>query len=508
MKKFTLSPGFLSLKNIECILDDKSTLQIKHESYKNVQLSRNIVDNIINNNKIVYGINTGFGILAKEKISSSQVEDLQKRLIMSHAAGTGNFLDNKTVKLILLLKINSLAQGYSGISVDLLNYLIVFYNNDIYPLIPEEGSVGASGDLAPLAHMSLAFMGIGNVKYKNRILPVFEVLQKIGVKPYILKAKEGLAILNGTQVSLAIAIRGLIKVMRNFSLATVTGSLSIDATKSSIIPFNKEIACLKRSMGQQIFSTIVRTLLRKSEIMNSHFLCKKVQDPYCIRCQPQVMGAILDKIFDSKLHLEAEINSVSDNPLIIFENQSVISGGNFHAEGVAINSDILGIISAEIGSISERRIAMLMDRNMSGLPSFLVKNSGLNSGFMIPHVTAASLVSENKVYAHPASVDTIPTSANQEDHVSMATVAARKMNKIADNTLKIIAIEYLAASQGLDFHLPNITSPKLYEYYSKLRKKVSFYKEDRIFFNDINSSIKIMNDKTFYTEINQIIFNS
>jgi len=505
-KVFTLKPSTLTLEDIEHCLESNNSIALSTESYAIIAESRKVVDTIVAKDKTIYGINTGFGILANKKISIHQLKELQKRLVLSHAVGVGEFLDDKTTKLVLLLKINSLAQGYSGVSIDLINTLIAIYNNHIYPLIPIKGSVGASGDLAPLAHLALALIGVGNVRFENNIYPAKDILNKKGIAPLVLKAKEGLALLNGTQVSTAISVVGLIKVERNFSLATISGALSTDATASTLDPFNTIIAKIKRSLGQEKYSKVVQDLILGSEILSAHRDCAKVQDPYCIRCQPQVMGAILDKILEAEKHIIQEANGVSDNPIVLAKENKIVSGGNFHAEAIAINSDILSIVCAEIGSISERRIAMMIDHNISGLPHFLVKEAGLNSGFMIAHVTAAALASENKTLSHPASVDTIPTSANQEDHVSMATFAARKMNEISDNVLNIIAIETLAACQGIDFRKPLRSSKSLMKYHDSIRKKVEYYKEDRLFAPDIKATSKVMTERNYYNGIKNIFF--
>lgn len=505
-KVFTLKPSTLTLEDIENCLESGNSIALSSESYGIIAESRKVVDTIVKKDETVYGINTGFGILANRKISVDQLKELQKRLVLSHAVGVGEFLDDKTTRLILLLKINSLAQGYSGVSVDLINTLIDIYNNNIYPLIPVKGSVGASGDLAPLAHLALTLIGVGNVRFENNIYPAKDILDQKGIAPLVLKAKEGLALLNGTQVSTAISIIGLIKVQRNFSLATISGALSTDATASTLAPFNTVIAKIKRSIGQEKYSKAMQDLILGSEILTSHQDCKKVQDPYCIRCQPQVMGAVLDKILEVEKNIIQEANGVSDNPIVLTKEKKIVSGGNFHAESIAINSDILSIICAEIGSISERRIAMMIDHNISGLPHFLVKEAGLNSGFMIAHVTAAALASENKTLSHPASVDTIPTSANQEDHVSMATFAARKMNEISDNVLNIIAIETLAACQGIDLRKPLKSSKSLINYYSIVRKKVEFYGKDRLFAPDIEAASKTISERSYYNDIKSTFF--
>jgi len=501
-----LSPGELTFENMAYLLDNPIKIKLSKEVYERVNYSRNLVIKAIENGKTVYGINTGFGMLANKRISQSDLHELQKRIVLSHATGTGKFLDTKTVQLIMLLKINSLAQGYSGISEKTLNVLIDMYNNCIYPLIPSQGSVGASGDLAPLAHMSMVLFGEGKVVYKQRVMSSHQALYINHISPVTLQEKEGLALLNGTQVSTAIALTALRKTQRNYSLAVISGSISIDALKGSLSPFNESIAEIKKCEGQKKFAFAVRDILDGSLIRESHVRCNKVQDPYSLRCQPQVMGTILQTILDHKCQLVNEANSVSDNPLIFPEKDEILSGGNFHAERTAISSDVISICSSEIGSLSERRISLLTDSNLSNLPPFLVKNPGINSGFMLAHVTAASLVSENKTLSHPASVDSLPTSANQEDHVSMATFAANKCNDIADNVLAILSIEMLAACQGIDFHRPLKSSSFIEDKVNYLRKYIPFYDQDRYFFKDIEMSKTYICKKSFYENIHSRFF--
>lgn len=503
---FELNPGNLSISDINKLINCDTPIKISKHTYAQIEKSQQIVQQKIATGASIYGINTGFGLLANTKIDTKDLKDLQRKILLSHATGVGDYLDSKTIKLILLLKINSLSIGYSGVSTNLINTLLAIYNANIYPLVPKQGSVGASGDLAPLAHIALTLIGEGEVEYKGQRLTSESALEKAQIKPITLLEKEGLALINGTQVSTAIAIMGLLKTERNFAIACISGALSIDAMSASIKPFSEFIARAKNNQGQIIYSNLMNKLLKDSPILKAHDNCNKIQDPYSLRGQPQVMGAILTYLLDAQKHLLNEANSVSDNPLVNPSNQDIISGGNFHAELTSISSDLLTIICAEIGSISERRIALLMDKNFSHLPPFLVENSGVNSGFMMAQVTAAALASENKTYSHPASVDTIPTSANQEDHVSMATFAAVKLNKVADNVLNILAIETLAASQGIDFKKPLTTSPMLNQYYMMLRAKVPFYSEDRYLGQDINQASKVLMQENYYAEIRNELF--
>jgi histidine ammonia-lyase len=504
---FELNPGQLTIQDICTLLNKKENIKLLEKAYADIDSSYQIVQQKISANESVYGINTGFGLLANTKIAKEELKTLQRKIVLSHATGVGKNLDCETVRLIMLLKINSLAIGYSGVSKNLIDTLIAVYNANIYPAIPEQGSVGASGDLAPLAHLALTLIGEGQAYYDGKIISSKDALAKTNIKPLELAEKEGLALLNGTQVSTAIAIQGLLKTQRNFAIASISGALSIDALAGSTKPFNEFIARAKNNQGQIIFSKLILKLLNNSTILNSHSNCARIQDPYSLRGQPQVMGAAWTYLTDSQKHLLNEANSVSDNPLISTQTEEIISGGNFHAELTAISSDLITIVGAEIGSISERRIALLIDKNFSGLPPFLIKNSGINSGFMMAQVTAAALASENKTYSHPASVDNIPTSANQEDHVSMATFAAIKLNKVAENVLMILAIETLAANQGLDFRSPLKTSPNLQLYTQKLRDKVAFYEEDHYLGEDINKAREIISQYSYYGEIRNELFH-
>ncbi len=503
---FELIPGELSIKDISFLLKSNTKITLNEAAYSVIDESHAIVQQVIAQDKTVYGINTGFGLLASQKIEKNDLKALQRKIVLSHASGVGSALNKETVKLILLLKINSLARGYSGVSTQAVKQLIALYNADIIPFIPEQGSVGASGDLAPLAHMSMTLIGEGECFVDGKKIQAKDALKNAGIAPLVLVEKEGLALLNGTQVSTAIAIIGLLKTQRNFAIASIAGALSIDAAAGSIKPFNSIISTTKNNHGQVLFSALIERFLLGSEILNNHQNCPRVQDPYSLRCQPQVMGAVWTYLNDSQTHLINEANGVSDNPLVCRETKSIISGGNFHAEITAFSADLISIIGSEIGSISERRISLLIDKNLSGLPPFLVENSGLNSGFMLAHVTASSLASENKTYAHPASVDSLPTSANQEDHVSMATFAAVKLNKIADNVLYILAIETLAACQGIDFRKPLKTSPELQRYFDRIRARVPFYDQDRYFSHDINEAISVIDVHDYYGDICDELF--
>jgi histidine ammonia-lyase len=453
-----------------------------------ISAAGSLVDKIIAAGDAAYGINTGFGLLAQTRIPTQQLELLQRNLLLSHAAGVGDALPDSVVRLILALKINALARGYSGITMAVIDALIALLEHEIYPVIPAQGSVGASGDLAPLAHLSTVLLGIGQVRVRGAILPAVDGLRAAGLDPIKLRAKEGLALINGTQVSTALALAGLFGAEDVFAAAIVAGAMSVDALKGSDSPFDERIQEVRGQPGQIAVAREYRALIAGSAIRASHLDCTRVQDPYSFRCQPQVMGACLDLIRNVSVTLQLEANAVTDNPLLFTEAGEVLSGGNFHAEPVAFAADTLALALAEIGSLSERRMAVLVDPKMSGLPPFLVENSGVNSGFMIAQVTAAALVSENKTIATPCSIDSIPTSANQEDHVSMATHAARRIGRMVDNAAAVVGIELLAAAQGIDFHRPARSSVSLEQVHAGVRAEVPFYAVDRYFAPDIQAA--------------------
>jgi histidine ammonia-lyase len=394
-------------------------------------------------------------------------------------------LTDDIVRLVLVLKIAGLARGFSGVGQAVVDALAAMLRHAVYPLVPGKGSVGASGDLAPLAHIGAVLIGTGHVRHCGRVLPASEGLKIMGLEPMTLGPKEGLALINGTQVSTALALAGLFAIEDAFAAAVLAGAMTVDALKGSDTPFDERIHAARGQPGQNSIAAVYRQLLDGSEIRRSHIHCSRVQDPYSLRCQPQVMGACLDLIVNASRTLAIEANAATDNPLIFAEDNVVLSGGNFHAEPVAFAADILAMATCEIGNLSERRVAILVDPKMSGLPPFLVENSGINSGFMIAHVTAAALASENKSLAHPASVDSIPTSANQEDHVSMAMHGARRLLEMAKNLSTIVGIELLAATQGLDFHKPLRTSVALGKVQDAVRAAVPYYSKDRFMAPDI-----------------------
>ncbi|MGF6273598.1 histidine ammonia-lyase [Massilia sp. UYP11] len=494
MQRLTLQPGELALGDLRAVWAGHRRLDLAARAWHDIAASAATVDAIVAKGDPAYGINTGFGILAKAHIPIEQLATLQRNLILSHAVGTGELLPDPIVRLILLTKIGSLARGYSGVRPIIVETLIALYNANIMPAIPAQGSVGASGDLAPLAHMTLAMLGVGQVRHDGVLVDAADALRTAGIAPVTLAAKEGLALINGTQVSTALALHGLFMAERLLEAAMVTGSLSVDAARGSDAPFDARIHAVRGQPGQIAAARIYRELVAGSAIRASHLVGdERVQDPYSLRCQPQVMGAVMDLIANAGRTLLIESNAVTDNPLL-FEGGEIISGGNFHAEPVAFAADTLALAIAEIGALAERRIALLIDANLSGLPAFLVREPGLNSGFMIAHVTAAALASENKSLAHPASVDSLPTSANQEDHVSMATFAARRLDQMAHNTAVIVGIELLAASQGIEFHRPLRSSETLESVHAQLRRHVAPYDADRFFAPDIEAARRLVVD--------------
>ena len=492
MNAFTLQPGQLALSDLRAVWAAHAPLTLAADAWAGIAASNATVEAIVAKGDPAYGINTGFGILAKAHIPVEQLATLQRNLILSHAVGTGPLIDDHIVRLILLTKIGSLARGYSGVRPVIIETLIALYNANIMPAIPVQGSVGASGDLAPLAHMTLAMLGVGQVRHNGVLVDAVDALAAAGIAPVVLGAKEGLALINGTQVSTALALHGLFMAERLLEAAMVTGSLSVDAARGSDAPFDARIHAVRGQPGQIAAAAIYRELVAGSAIRASHLVGdERVQDPYSLRCQPQVMGAVMDLIANAGRTLHIEANAVTDNPLL-FDGGVILSGGNFHAEPVAFAADSLALAIAEIGALAERRIALLIDANLSGLPAFLVREPGLNSGFMIAHVTAAALASENKSLAHPASVDSLPTSANQEDHVSMATFAARRLDQMAHNTSVIVGIELLAAGQGIEFHRPLRSSPTLESVHAQLREQVAPYDADRFFAPDIEAARKMV----------------
>jgi len=504
-KSLEFRAGQLDLPTLRRIYEKPVALRLSAHDRSRIAVSASLVDKIIAKGDAAYGINTGFGLLAQTRIPAEQLELLQRNLLLSHAAGVGDALPDAVVRLILVLKINALARGHSGITMAVIDALLALLQHEVYPVIPAQGSVGASGDLAPLAHLSTVLLGIGEVRVRGALLPASEGLRLAGIEPLKLRAKEGLALINGTQVSTALALAGLFGAEDVFAAALVAGAMSVDALKGSDAPFDERIHEVRGQPGQIAAAREYRELIAGSVIRASHLDCSRVQDPYSFRCQPQVMGACLELIRNCSVTLQREANAVTDNPLLFVESGDVLSGGNFHAEPVAFAADILALAIAEIGSLAERRMAVLVDPKMSGLPAFLVDNSGVNSGFMIAQVTAAALVSENKSIAAPCSVDSIPTSANQEDHVSMATHGARRLQRMVDNAAAVIGIELLAAAQGIDFHRPAQSSVSLEKVHAAIRGDVPFYAADRYFAPDIQAAQRWVKTGRFSSLVQRIL---
>ena len=488
----------VSLSELRAAWQSSTTVTIGKTAAARIDESNAYIKSVLAGGEQVYGLNTGFGQLAQVRISDDDLVHLQENLVRSHAVGVGEDLPDDCVRLIMIMKAIALARGCSGVRLVLVKMLCDLINNEIYPCIPSKGSVGASGDLAPLAHMAGVLIGQGSASVNGAIVPAEEALRQAGLEPLSLAAKEGLALLNGTQVSTALALSAAFRAENILGAALTAGAMSADAIKGSDTPFDERIQIARGHSGQTDVAQVLRALMYGSEIRASHVDCGRVQDPYSIRCQPQVVGACLDVLRHVCSVLETEANAVTDNPLVFAESQAVLSGGNFHAEPVALAADYLALAIAEIGALSERRIALLIDTHLSGLPAFLVKESGLNSGFMLAQVTAAALASENKSLAHPASVDSIPTSANQEDHVSMATFAALRLQTMLDNVAQIVAIELLAAAQGVEFHHPQRSSKALESAIGSIREISPSYTEDRSLSDELAELAARINQGSFY----------
>jgi histidine ammonia-lyase len=464
---------------------DNPKLELDPRHRAKMARTRRIVAERIAAGTPTYGVNTGFGTLSTLLIGPADLAELQRRLVLSNAAGTGKPMRVADVRRMILLKASALAQGHSGARPELADALLALLNNDITPVVPCKGSVGASGDLAPLAHLAAALIGTGDVIHAGRLMPAAAALREAGLAPFVLAAKEGLSLVNGTQASTALAIHGLFAAEDMLASALVAGALSVEAAHGQDMAFDARLHQARGQPGQIAVARFLRSLLSGSEIRADARRNGRLQDPYCLRCQPQVMGACRDQLRQAVTVLTAEINAWTDNPMVDGETGEILYGGNFHAEPVALAADGIALALAEMGAMAERRIAMLTDAQHSRLPAFLVKETGLDSGFMVAQVTAAALASENKSLAHPASVDSIPTTANHEDFVSMATFAARRLADMADNVAGIIAIELLAACQGIDFRRPSRSSVVLEDVHARIRTLAPAYEEDRFFAPDI-----------------------
>ncbi|WP_455475529.1 histidine ammonia-lyase [Bartonella sp. B17] len=502
-----LNPGKVTLSELKNVYLNGEVTKLHNDTYLAIEKGADRIAEIVSGNEPVYGVNTGFGKLASIKIDASDVTILQKNLILSHCCGVGDPLAENIVRLMMTLKLISLGQGVSGVRLELVHLLENMLAKGVIPVIPEKGSVGASGDLAPLAHMAAVMMGEGEAFLKNTRMSGAAALEKAGLSPITLEAKEGLALINGTQTSTALALAGLLNGYRALCGGLLAGALTTDAIMGSTAPFHPDIHILRGHYGQIVVSQTLKKLVEDSEIRSAHLRDdNRVQDPYCIRCQPQVMGACFDILMAAAKTLVIEANAVTDNPLIL-SNGDVVSGGNFHAEPVAFAADQIALALCEVGSISQRRIALMVDPTLSyGLPAFLAQNAGLNSGFMIAEVTAAALMSENKQMAYPASVDSTPTSANQEDHVSMACHGARRLLAMSENLLTIIGIETLVAAQGIEYRAPLKTSSLLQSVIARLRKDIDTLKVDRYMALDLHRAYVLVSEGHLLSILPETIF--
>ncbi len=492
---FLIEPGNITLDQLQAIHAGVQRIAFPASSYEAILASQRVVQAAADGDAPVYGVNTGFGKLANQRISKDQLATLQLNLIRSHSVGVGEPLAPEIMRIMMVTKAASLARGYSGVREVVVDTLLAVHNAGLVPYVPSKGSVGASGDLAPLSHMTLALLGEGDMLQDGKRVPAAQALKAAGIAPLQLGAKEGLALINGTQTSTALALHALLSFEAVLEAALVIGALTVDAARGSDGPFDPRIHMLRGQPGQIDVAQYYRALLQGSVIRASHTEGDdRVQDPYSLRCQPQVVGACLDQLRHGALVLVREANAVTDNPLVFAEDQAMISGGNFHAEPVALAADGMALAIAEVGAIAERRIAMLIDSGVSRLPPFLTADAGLNSGFMIAHVTAAALASENKSLAHPASVDSLPTSANQEDHVSMATFAARRLQQMIGNTAHILGIELLAAAQGIEFLRPLKSSDALEAVHALLRQTIPSMGQDRYLAPDIEHATALVRD--------------
>jgi histidine ammonia-lyase len=484
----------LTLKSVARLLESKARLDLAQEALEAVKRSRAIVETRARGEKALYGINTGFGVLAHERIPSKDLERLQHNLILSHAVGAGDEVPAEIVALMLLFKVNGLAVGLSGVRPVVIEYLIRFYNEGVYPIVYTKGSLGASGDLAPLAHLTLPLLGLGEV-YRGEIrMPASQVLKELGLAPLRLEAKEGLALINGTQFMTAYAVHCLLRIQQSLVTADVVAAMTLESIRGSAAPFDARIHEARPHPGQKKVAARMRQLLRGSQILPSHIDCPKVQDPYSIRCVPQVHGAAWESFEHARQVIERELNSATDNPLV-FDDGDIVSGGNFHGEILAFVMDYLAIATAEIASISERRLFLLLGGDTLGelkLPKLLMKDTGLNSGFMLPQYLAAALVSENKIFAHPASVDSIPSSLGQEDHVSMGATSATKLLEVVKNAETVLAIELMSAAQALDFIHPLKAGEGIEAAHAEFRKHISFAESDRLFHDDIQVALEVV----------------
>jgi histidine ammonia-lyase len=494
----------LTLSALEAVARKRAPVAVAAAARAAVVRARKVVDDAVTAGRVVYGVTTGFGNFADVVIALDRIEELQLNLVRSHAAGVGEPLGEAETRALMLLRANVLAKGFSGVRPETLELLLAMLNRGVHPVVPAQGSVGASGDLAPLAHLAVALVGEGHSMYGGRVMPSGEALTAAGLAPVRLHAKEGLALINGTQLMTALAGLALAEALRLAKTADIAGGLSLDALKGTDVAFDPRIHAARPHAGQAASARNLRKLLAASPIRESHRDCGKVQDAYSLRCMPQVHGAARDAMAYVARTLEIEMNAATDNPMVFADTGELLSGGNFHGEPVAMAADVLSIAVAEIGAISERRIERLVNPTLSDLPAFLTPQGGLQSGLMIAQVTAAALASENKSLAHPASVDSIPTSANKEDHVSMGSIAARQAAQVVANVRRILAIEILAACQALEFHKPLRSSPALDAAYRLVRSQVPAYDTDRLLAPEIESVAVWVRDGAFVSDVEGI----
>ena len=492
MTTISIDGSSLTLSSIALASRGEAQVVLSDDAQEAMEASREVVERIVRDEKTVYGVSTGFGIFSEVRIPPDSVRQLQKNLILSHCAGTGEPYRPEVVRAMMLLRANALAKGYSGIRVSTVETLLRMLAEDCIPLIPSQGSVGASGDLAPLAQLAAAMMGHGEVWLRGTRMPAEEGLRKIGVEPVVFEAKEGLAMINGTQAITAVGGLALSRAAMLLDLADLVAAMSLDALRGTVAAFDGRIHGARPHAGQRLVARRMRELLEGSAIMTSHRDCGRVQDAYSLRCIPQVHGAVRDAVEFATSRIEIEINSATDNPLIFATENEVISGGNFHGAPAALACDIAAIALCDLASISERRIERLVNPQLSELPAFLVREGGLNSGFMMAQVTAAALVSESKLLSHPASVDSIPTSANKEDHVSMGPIAAWKLSRIVENLAGVLAIEAMCGAQAIEFHRPLRSSEAVEQAVAIIRTKVAPWDEDRFLQPDITAMIGLL----------------
>lgn len=483
-KRFTFGEDTLTIKKAMEIVRGERKCEFGEVSLKRVKENREAVLNIVKKKKIVYGINTGFGSLCTTIISEEDTQKLQWNILKSHSVGVGDFISDELAKLMLVLKLQALSQGYSGVALETIERIKWHIENNVIPLVPCQGSVGASGDLAPLSHLFLPLIGLGKVKYKGEIVDTAYVLQKENLAPVDLGAKEGLALINGTQFITAHAVKGLERFLNCLDSADIIGAMTLEGLLGSVKPFEPKLHEIRPYDGSRYVAHRLRELLKGSEMVASHQNCGRVQDPYSLRCMPQVHGASRNTWLHLKELVNIEMNSVTDNPIVLDENNT-ISGGNFHGQLLAMPLDYATLAASEIGNIADRRTYLLLEGKTEGLPVLLMKNTGINSGFMIPQYTTAALVTENKTLCFPASADSVPTSLGQEDHVSMGSISGRKFNQVLDNVEKILGIELLCAAQAFDFRKPLNSSKVLEACHDLVRERIEFADEDRLFYPDI-----------------------